>query len=243
MGVCSRWPIQLEKRMPLPGGVAMSVDGAGARPADAASGRRRQEQSVSSRLPFLAAIAEICRVAAEQGRPFDAVAGDFNTPEPQHRLRRLEETRVTTWPAGRQPAGAGPFRRFCPSMISIMSGWARGSAAIVHVLYWAVFRPSRTVCQRVADRCGGQPPDRAARPTGSSAMGHSSRGFTASGSLDGLGFPDGESQGLQDDEDHQDRRNQVSDVNRPVKAQRRAGKSKQHGERVRRSRSCSPSTS
>ncbi len=33
-----------------------------------------------SRLPFLAAIAETCRQAREQGRPFDFVLGDFNTP-------------------------------------------------------------------------------------------------------------------------------------------------------------------
>ena len=33
-----------------------------------------------SRLPFLRAIAEACRLAADQGRAFDIVAGDFNTP-------------------------------------------------------------------------------------------------------------------------------------------------------------------
>jgi endonuclease/exonuclease/phosphatase family metal-dependent hydrolase len=35
-----------------------------------------------SRLLFLRAIADACRAAAEEGRPFDAVAGDFNTPSP-----------------------------------------------------------------------------------------------------------------------------------------------------------------
>jgi len=34
----------------------------------------------ASRLPFLRAVAELCRAAAEEGRPFDALAGDFNAP-------------------------------------------------------------------------------------------------------------------------------------------------------------------
>jgi endonuclease/exonuclease/phosphatase family metal-dependent hydrolase len=80
LGVCSRCPIQVEKRMPLPGGVAMSV---------AAEVRGRamrllivdgKSNPFQSRLPFLGAIAELCREAAKEGRPFDAVAGDFNTP-------------------------------------------------------------------------------------------------------------------------------------------------------------------
>ena len=80
LAVCSRWPIQVEKQMPLPGGVAMSV---------AAEVRGRamrvlivdgKSNPFQSRLPFLEAIAQICRQAARDGRPFDAVAGDFNTP-------------------------------------------------------------------------------------------------------------------------------------------------------------------
>jgi Endonuclease/Exonuclease/phosphatase family len=80
LGVCSRWPIQLEKRMTLPGGVAMSV-------AAAVRGREMRllvvdgkSNPFQSRLPFLAAIAQACREAVEAGRPFDAVVGDFNTP-------------------------------------------------------------------------------------------------------------------------------------------------------------------
>jgi endonuclease/exonuclease/phosphatase (EEP) superfamily protein YafD len=80
LGVCSRWPMQLEERMPLPGGAAMSVT-------VMVRGRPMrllvvdgQSNPFHSRLPFLAAIAEICRGAANHGRPFDVLAGDFNTP-------------------------------------------------------------------------------------------------------------------------------------------------------------------
>ena len=80
MAVCSRWPIKLEDRRPVPGGVAMSatalvrgkpirlliVDG--------------RSNPFRSRLPFLRAIADICHAAAQAGQPYDAVAGDFNTP-------------------------------------------------------------------------------------------------------------------------------------------------------------------
>jgi endonuclease/exonuclease/phosphatase family metal-dependent hydrolase len=80
MCVCSRWPVRLEKRVPLPGGVAMSV-------ACAVRGRDvrilvvdGRSNPFASRLPVLRAVAELCRAAAEEGRPFDALAGDFNTP-------------------------------------------------------------------------------------------------------------------------------------------------------------------
>ena len=80
LGVCSRWPLQVEKRMSLPDGVAMSVT-------VEVRGRAMRLLVVDgksnpfrSRLPFLAAIAELCREAGAAGRPFDAVAGDFNTP-------------------------------------------------------------------------------------------------------------------------------------------------------------------
>jgi endonuclease/exonuclease/phosphatase family metal-dependent hydrolase len=80
IAVCSRWPIRLEKQMPLPGGVAMSV---------ACEVRDRKMRVLvvdgksnpfASRLPFLEAISKLCRAAASEGRPYDAVAGDFNTP-------------------------------------------------------------------------------------------------------------------------------------------------------------------
>jgi endonuclease/exonuclease/phosphatase family metal-dependent hydrolase len=80
MVVCSRWPIRLEGRKTLPGGIAMSVEaevrGRGYRllVVDGVSSPLR------SRLPFLRAIAEACRKATDEGRPYDFVVGDFNTP-------------------------------------------------------------------------------------------------------------------------------------------------------------------
>lgn len=80
LGVCSRWPLHQEKLMPLPGGVAMSV---------ACEVRDRRVRLLvvdgksnpfASRLPFLQAISDLCQAASAEGRPFDAVAGDFNTP-------------------------------------------------------------------------------------------------------------------------------------------------------------------
>jgi endonuclease/exonuclease/phosphatase family metal-dependent hydrolase len=80
LAVCSRWPIRLENRWPLPGGVAVSVTAdVRGRPIRilVVDGRSNPFQS---RLSFLQAIADACRAANEQGRPFDIVAGDFNTP-------------------------------------------------------------------------------------------------------------------------------------------------------------------
>ncbi len=80
LAVCSRWPIRLEDRRPLPGGVAMSVT------ADVRGRQIRilavdgRSSPFQSRLPFLQAIADACRAAIAEGRPFDIVAGDFNTP-------------------------------------------------------------------------------------------------------------------------------------------------------------------
>ena len=81
LGVCSRWPIRLEKRMPLPGGVAMSVTCEVRGRRGAAPGRRWQEQSVSIATPLSGGRSP--KSAARrptEGRPFDVVAGDFNTP-------------------------------------------------------------------------------------------------------------------------------------------------------------------
>jgi endonuclease/exonuclease/phosphatase family metal-dependent hydrolase len=78
--VCSRWPIRLNQRHEFPGGVGMSVTAeVRGRPIRilAVDG---QSNPFRSRLPFLQAISETCRAAAEEGRPFDVVAGDFNTP-------------------------------------------------------------------------------------------------------------------------------------------------------------------
>jgi endonuclease/exonuclease/phosphatase family metal-dependent hydrolase len=80
MAVCSRWPVRLEKQMRLPGGAAMSVR------CDIRGHTMRvlvvdgKSNPFASRLPFLRAIAELCRAAAFEGRPYDVVAGDFNTP-------------------------------------------------------------------------------------------------------------------------------------------------------------------
>jgi endonuclease/exonuclease/phosphatase family metal-dependent hydrolase len=80
MVVCSRWPIHLEGRLPLPGGVAMSVTAE-------VRGRVYRllvvdgvSSPLRSRLPFLRAIAGACRDAESAGRPYDFVVGDFNTP-------------------------------------------------------------------------------------------------------------------------------------------------------------------
>ena len=80
MAVCSRWPIQLNERVSLPGGAGMSVT------AEVRHRRLRllcvdgQSDPFRSRLPFLVAITDLCRAASAAGRPFDVVVGDFNTP-------------------------------------------------------------------------------------------------------------------------------------------------------------------
>ena len=80
MGVFSRWPIRLERRVALPGGAGMSVT------ADVRGRRLRllcvdgQSNPFRSRLPFLVAITDLCRAASDAGRPFDVIVGDFNTP-------------------------------------------------------------------------------------------------------------------------------------------------------------------
>ncbi len=56
-----------------------------------------------SRLPFLAAIADSCRQAREQGRPYDLVLGDFNTPSRSLGFDELEGLGYTL--AGRSAAG------------------------------------------------------------------------------------------------------------------------------------------
>ena len=113
MGVYSRWPVRLEERVPLPGGAAMSatvsvrgtplrflvVDG--------------RSNPFRSRLPFLAAIAQMCRIAAEQGRPFDVVAGDFNTPSQSVGFDDLKKQLYNL--AGRATHGwRGTFPAFLP---------------------------------------------------------------------------------------------------------------------------------
>jgi endonuclease/exonuclease/phosphatase family metal-dependent hydrolase len=80
LGVCSRWPVQVEERMPLPGGVALSATAEIRGRAFRLLVVDGKSNPFQSRLPFLEAIAQICRQAARDGRPFDAVAGDFNTP-------------------------------------------------------------------------------------------------------------------------------------------------------------------
>ena len=113
LGVCSRWPIQVEKRMTLPGGVAMSVT------ADVRGRTIRllvvdgQSNPFQSRLPFLAAIDKICREAAEAGHPFDAVAGDFNTPSRSIGFDRLINQGYTL--ASRSASGwRGTFPSWLP---------------------------------------------------------------------------------------------------------------------------------
>ncbi len=78
--VCSRWPIQRDGQMMFPGGVGMSVTAE-------VRGRRLRllvvdghSSPLRSRLPFLRAVVGACRDAAAEGRPYDFVLGDFNTP-------------------------------------------------------------------------------------------------------------------------------------------------------------------
>ena len=113
LAVCSRWPIRLEDRWPLPGGVAMSVT---------ATMRGRQIRILAvdgrsspfqSRLPFLQAIVDACRAAADEGRPFDVVAGDFNTPGRSLGFDALEAQRYSL--ASRSSAGwRGTFPSWLP---------------------------------------------------------------------------------------------------------------------------------
>jgi endonuclease/exonuclease/phosphatase family metal-dependent hydrolase len=78
--VCSRWPIHRDEQLRFPGGAGMSVT------AEVRGCRLRllvvdgQSSPFRSRLPFLRAVAEACREAATEGRPYDFVLGDFNTP-------------------------------------------------------------------------------------------------------------------------------------------------------------------
>jgi endonuclease/exonuclease/phosphatase family metal-dependent hydrolase len=113
VAVCSRWPIRLETRAPLPGGVAMSVT-------VAVRGRPFRFLVVDgksnpfySRLPFLHAIAEICQAAEREGRPFAAVVGDFNTPSRSIGFDELANQGFKL--AGRNAAGwRGTFPAFMP---------------------------------------------------------------------------------------------------------------------------------
>ena len=86
-----------------------------------------------SRLPFLAAIAQMCRVASEQGRPFDVVAGDFNTPSQSVGFDALKRQRYNL---------AGRATRLARN-ISVLSAHLRhrsclagpgATLAVVHVL-------------------------------------------------------------------------------------------------------------
>jgi len=78
--VVSRWPIRLEGAVSLPDGAGMVV---------AAEVRGQplrilvvdgESHPLRSRTPFLRGVAAICREANREGRPFDLVAGDFNSP-------------------------------------------------------------------------------------------------------------------------------------------------------------------
>ena len=123
LGVCSRWPILVERRVPLPGGVAMSV---------VAQVRGRsmrllivdgKSNPFQSRLPFLGAIAQICHDAALEKRPFDAVAGDFNTLSRSIGFDSLTAQGFTL--AGRSAAGwRGTFPSWLP-IYDIDHVWVR----------------------------------------------------------------------------------------------------------------------
>ena len=114
LAVCSRWPLRLEGKVPLPGGAGMAVtaDVRGRRwrllVVDGISSPRR------SRLPFLQAIAVACREAEAAGKPFDAIAGDFNTPSRSIGFDEL--TALGYRLAGRSaPGWRGTFPAFLPA--------------------------------------------------------------------------------------------------------------------------------
>ena len=66
-----------------------------------------------SRLPFLRGIAEICHTAATVGHPFDAIAGDFNTPDRSIGFDAMTSQRYTL--ASRSAAGwRGTFPSWLP---------------------------------------------------------------------------------------------------------------------------------
>ena len=79
MAVCSQWPIHLQERLRLPGGVAMSVT------AQVRGIHYRVlvvdglSSPLRSRLPFLHEITRVCLEASSAGQPYDFVVGDFNT--------------------------------------------------------------------------------------------------------------------------------------------------------------------
>jgi endonuclease/exonuclease/phosphatase family metal-dependent hydrolase len=113
MVVCSRWPVQLDERLVLPGGSAMSVTAE-------VRGRRVRllvvdgvSSPTRSRLPFLRAIAAACRDAGSAGRPYDLVLGDFNTPSRSLGFDELEALGYCL--AGRSARGwRGTFPAWLP---------------------------------------------------------------------------------------------------------------------------------
>lgn len=123
LGVCSRWPLRLEKPIPVPGGSAMSVVAeVGNRPirllvVDGLSSPAR------SRLPFLRAIAAACREAEAVGHPFDLILGDFNTPSRSLGFDELESLGYRL--AGRSASGwRGTFPSWLP-VYDIDHAWVR----------------------------------------------------------------------------------------------------------------------
>lgn len=80
LAVYAKGPVELERRLSLPNGSAavflvrpkgralrlLAVDGI--------------SDPLTPRGPFLRALADLCQVATAEGRPFDAVLGDFNAP-------------------------------------------------------------------------------------------------------------------------------------------------------------------
>jgi endonuclease/exonuclease/phosphatase family metal-dependent hydrolase len=80
MAVVSQWPLQLEQTIDFPGGHGMSV----AADLQGKTFRMLVVDGVSdpfrSRLPFLGAVADLLEHERSAGRPYDLIAGDFNTP-------------------------------------------------------------------------------------------------------------------------------------------------------------------
>ncbi len=103
LAVISRRPLRQEPAPALPNGSALAV----VAEVDGRQLRLLVVDGLSSptrpRLPFLAAIAESCRRARANGRPFDLVLGDFNTPSRSLGFDELEALGYSL--AGRSAAG------------------------------------------------------------------------------------------------------------------------------------------
>lgn len=131
----SRWPVGEGRRVPVRNGTALDVrierpgrpirllvvDG--------------QSKITQLRTPFLHDVAEACRTAAEEGNPYDLIAGDFNAVG-----RSLGFDALRSAAGGYEPAVASsigwratwpmPFPVFDIDHVWIRDGWRIGSCSL-----------------------------------------------------------------------------------------------------------------